>query len=499
MLSKSTRQFVSAIQKSLLLATLYFLLGIAGLQLAIAPGYATAIFPAAGAAFAAVLYGGGRLLPGIWLGSIGINLWVAANHGDLNYKSLLLAAVIGLGSTLQAWIAASLVLHRLKDSWRSLDNDHDIISLLFLSGPLACLISATWGNIALILFHMISAGELFFNWWNWWVGDTIGVLLFAPLSLMVLEWKNPLWKSRFKTVAFPSLMITAGIIAAFVYVSGTESQQFKQHIAERGLVLSNQLRSKLQSYEEIVTAIENLVKTYPNLSFSDFEGFSRQSFVDHPYLQALSWNPVVKSQAREQFETDFGRELQISGFKFTQLDSLGKLIPAEQRNEYIVVQYITPFDKNRDALGFDIASDAVRQAAVRDAIQTGKPVATAPIRLVQEQGSGIGILLLQPVYFDQLTTNRQTASGPETPFGFAVGAFRVAEMLKSQFDKELPKNLALTLEDKGTSGSDGLLYRSGQIPGRQLIMLAWEDDIPFNGRLWHISIYPTPEYMASNR
>ncbi|MFI3187467.1 MAG: hypothetical protein QX198_15955 [Methylococcaceae bacterium] len=44
----------SAILSDLLLAGVYFLFGLAGLQLAIAPGYASAIFPAAGIGFAAI-------------------------------------------------------------------------------------------------------------------------------------------------------------------------------------------------------------------------------------------------------------------------------------------------------------------------------------------------------------------------------------------------------------------------------------------------------------
>ncbi|WP_333874838.1 PAS domain S-box protein [Methylobacter sp.] len=492
---KPSKLTIAALNKSLLLSAIYFLLGIAGLKLAIAPGYATAVFPAAGLAFAAILYEGSRLLPGVWLGSVGINLWVAANHSGLSSESLLTAAIIAAGSTLQAWVAASLVRHRLKDSWRNLDNDRDIILLLFFAGPLACLVSATWANTVLILFHVISSSELFFNWWNWWIGDTIGVLLFAPLTLMVLQRKNPLWKSRFKSVAIPSLIVTAGIIAAFVYVSNIEALRLKQHIAERGLSLSNQLQSTLLSYGEILASVDNLIQTYPNLGLSEFERFSRQSFEHHPDLQALSWNLVLKGEAREKLETDLGKELHINGLKITQRDSSGKLIPADYRDEYVVVRYITPLDKNRDAIAYDIASDTVRYDAIKAAARTGKPSATAPIRLVQEHSPGKGVLLLHPVYLDQRAAHHPNIS----PYGFAVGVFHVEDMLKQLFAKGLPKDLALTIEDKGTSAGNGLLYRSDQVSHPQLSMFAWEDEVPFNGRFWLISLSPTPEYMASNR
>ncbi|MDO8845641.1 hypothetical protein [Methylicorpusculum sp.] len=182
----------------MILAAIYFLLGIAGLQLAIPLGYATAIFPSAGIACAAVLFGGVRLLPGVWIGSAGVNPWIASCQGSLSKEKLLLAATIALGAMLQAWITNFLVRDYLKGAWLRLDDDRDIIQLLFLAGPTACLISASWANVALMLLDMISIDEL----------------LFAPLTLMVLQRKNPLWHYRLKTVAIPSLFVTAVIIAA---------------------------------------------------------------------------------------------------------------------------------------------------------------------------------------------------------------------------------------------------------------------------------------------
>ncbi|MCQ8130269.1 CHASE domain-containing protein, partial [Methylomonas rivi] len=384
------------IKKSFLLASVYFLLGVAGLKLAIQPGYASAVFPAAGVAFAAILYCGYRLLPAVWLGSFAINLWVAATHADLDYRNMLVAAIIGLGSTLQAWVGVRLVRYRLKDAWRNLDNDHDILLFLFLAGPLACLISSAWGNTALLLFRVVSDDEVLFNAWNWWIGDSIGVMLFAPLGLMVLQRSIPLWKSRIKNVALPLFIVTASIIGAFLYVSHTETLRIKQAVADHGRSLSNQLRAKLLSYDEIVSSINNLLQTNPNLHFADFETFTRQTLQDHLDLQALSWNPVVKLADRTHLETELGREMRIKDFAFTQRDAAGQLVPAAQRNEYVVVRYIAPLDKNRHAQGYDIASDTVRKAAILSATRTGKPAATAPIRLVQARDSSAGVLLLRP-------------------------------------------------------------------------------------------------------
>ncbi len=487
------KKLIFSVSRSLLLAALYSLLGVAGLKLAIAPGYATAIFPAAGVACAAVLYGGFQLLPGVWLGSLSINLWIAANQGELDARSVALAVIISLGATLQTWLAVTLARQRVKDSWLTLDNERDIILLLFYVGPIACLISSSCANVALLLFNGISINEVFFNWWNWWIGDSIGVLLFAPLTLMVLQRTDPIWQTRLKTVAIPSLIIIAGIIAAFIYVSNSETQRIKRNIAENGLSLSNQLQAKLSSYREIVASLNNLIQTYPTLNFSEFERFSMPSFGTHHDLQALSWNPVIKAENREKLESEIGSEIHTGGFKLTQRDQSGKLVPAEDRNEYVVVRYITPLETNLNAVGYDIASEGLRLAAIKAATQTGRPTATEPVRLVQEYGSSAGVLLFHPVYLNSLNSSIATQ-----PYGFAVGVFRVEKMLEQLLEKGLPKYMALSLVDT-QAAADGLLYRVGQMPNPKLDEFSWKNEIPFNGRLWHMTAYPTTAYLAANR
>ena len=59
--------------KIALLAALYFVLAKLSLSLAIPPGYATAVWPPAGLALAAVLLEGNRAWPGIWLGAAAVN------------------------------------------------------------------------------------------------------------------------------------------------------------------------------------------------------------------------------------------------------------------------------------------------------------------------------------------------------------------------------------------------------------------------------------------
>ncbi|WNB77399.1 bifunctional diguanylate cyclase/phosphodiesterase [Methylomonas koyamae] len=476
----------------------YFSLGAAGLELAIAPGYASAVFPAAGVAFGAVLCSGYRMLPGVGFGSLALNLWVAGRHGSLDQDGVWVAAAIGSGAVLQAFAAAALVKRFLKDAWHVLDTDKHILLLLLLAGPVSCLVSASVANLALAGFGVISRGELLFNWWNWWIGDSIGTLLFGPMAMIVLQRQNRLRQARIKFVALPALTITAGIVAAFIYVSHTETNRIKQEISAYGSSLNIRLQAKLLAYGDLVESISNLIYAYPRLTFADFERFTRLSFAEHPDLQALSWNPVVRYRDKADFEAAMRNEMQWPDMRISQRDASGKLVPADEREAYVAVRYIAPLDKNRLALGYDIASDELRHAAIAEAVSRNELTASAPLRLVQESGVSNGVLLLHPVYAEAA----QAAAGPfgpKTPSGFAVGVFRIEDMLQHQLAASLPYGLAFRLEDNGAPADNRVLYRYGAPAEADLAEFSWSGEIPFNGRTWLATVYPTREFMAANR
>ena len=73
------------------------------LLLAIPPGYATAIWPPAGIAFAAILLYGARVWPGIVLGSFLVNVWTAFDTTTVVslLTSIALPTSIGMGTALQ--------------------------------------------------------------------------------------------------------------------------------------------------------------------------------------------------------------------------------------------------------------------------------------------------------------------------------------------------------------------------------------------------------------
>ena len=234
MLQDKTSNFYLSI---VVLAAIYSLFGITGLALTSSAGHATAIFPSSGIAFIAVLYFGNRILPGVWLGSIVINLWVSS---DITLNTLSIAMCIAIGSSLQAWLAAYLINCRSNIDWRQLTANVDIGYFLLLGGPIACLVSASWGSYTLLFFDIISINEFTHHWLNWWLGDVGGVILFSPLALLFLLRNNQLWQIRQRFVAVPTLIVIVIVTSAYLYFSDQSFLAWK--ILFLGIVLTSLLQ-----------------------------------------------------------------------------------------------------------------------------------------------------------------------------------------------------------------------------------------------------------------
>lgn len=478
------------------LTVCYFLLGIVGLLFAIPPGYSSPVFPAAAAGFIAVLSLGSRVLPGIWLGSVSINLWVAWGNQDVNLIGLLVASFIGLGSSLQAWVASKLIKNNKRLDWRSLSKKSDIIRFLLLAGPFSCLVSATWGCFTLLIFRTISWTEFLSQWWHWWAGDTIGVILFAPLFLLVMQRRERIWKKRLKYIAIPVLATIFGTVLAFGYVYKNEKSIIKQHVVNVGKPVAYTLESKADEFQTIVDSLASLISVNSDLQYSEFKQFTNPIFKKHPELHALSWNPEVLDENREQFETFMQQQLGLKDFKITQRDDKNQLIAAKRRHSYIPVAYINPLENNMSAIGYDIASNATRVAAITQAKTTGETIATAPLRLVQETGSSAGLLLLVPVKLDNVSSENKALT--HVVDGFSVGVFRIEKMLQHLFEKNFPEGFVIVINDKYAPESNKLLYSSAALKTQVNSEFFWQSEIMFVNRVWQVSVFVTDSYIALN-
>src|SRR3990170_2751040 len=191
------------------IAAVYVLAARLGLQLGAISGFATLVWPPAGIALAALLLGGLRLWPGVFLGAFIANV--------LNGAPIPVALGIAGGNTLEA-LTGAYVLCRLSDYRLSLDRVRDAVALILVAGGVASMVAATIGTASLNLGGLVAPGQLTATWRAWWLGDTMGALLLTP---PILVWSTtPIRKPPTPRLLEACALTLAVVLAAaliFIY------------------------------------------------------------------------------------------------------------------------------------------------------------------------------------------------------------------------------------------------------------------------------------------
>lgn len=159
-----------------LVACVYYLMGFIGIQSAIPPGYATLVWPSSGLALAAAYAYGAKILPGVWLGSFLVNLFV---------RDWTDAMVPATGAVAQAALGGWLMRRYLREGW--MWRSRGLLAFFGIAAAVSW-VNSVWSPILLRLDlpeHPLSAQIR-----TWWVGDAVGACLLTPLLVFLAGEKD---------------------------------------------------------------------------------------------------------------------------------------------------------------------------------------------------------------------------------------------------------------------------------------------------------------------
>lgn len=485
------------------LATVYFITGKLGIFLAIPPGYATAIWPASGIALACVLVCGYRVWPGVLIGSFLVNISTSLTGGSTGeiIQSCLVTLAIGIGASLQA-MAGAFLIRRFAGYPNALTQEKDIILFLFLGGFVAALVNSTIGSSILTISGRVSIDNFWTNWAMWWMGDVLGVIIFAPLLLVWLQPKDEQWSSRRVAISLPITVAFLITTAAVYFESEENSHRLKKDLEQQSKIYSLALMESVTLHLNILQSLGSFYAATPHISRSAFQSFTHHPLANHQGLKALSYNPRISDADRAVFEQGLRQE--AVGLQITELDQNNQLVPASRRTEYVPVQFIEPQAENKKAVGYDVYSNPIRHVAIDRAIETGEMTATAPITLVQEPTDQKGILVFLPIRSIQPTLD---ASQKQTVIsGFTVALFRGNEIVNAALNKFDCKGLVFRLLDETNPYDNQLIFSSDSGIDRPFVLkenglfgrnisLINRTTYGVAGRQWTFEVFPTQEYL----
>ncbi|NEQ40309.1 MAG: hypothetical protein F6K40_30360 [Okeania sp. SIO3I5] len=220
----------------------------------------------------------------------------------------------------------------------------------------------------------------------------------------------------------------------FATIKNLESQKISIEFQSLALDRVHQLEYTIK--EEIIDVLLSLKSFYQSSQEVNREEFKQfvSYFLDKmPSIQALEWVPYVPANEREKYELKAQKD-GYSNFKFTQRNEVGKIIRSRLKAEYFPVYFVEPYQGNEKALGFDLASNLNRLAALKKARDSGEAIATSKIQLVQKTENTDGFLIFQAIYQKQ-SINNSIADFRKNLQGFVVGVFSIKELFEKSLDE----------------------------------------------------------------
>ncbi len=192
-------------------------------------------WPVSGIAVTALILGGVRLWPGVYLG------WMLAfpSTGNLDHAlsmGIVPTLLMPVGPVLASVAAAAFVR---KHFWRHTEHfdfrlrSRRLLLVLFVAGPGAALISAASSVISTYYFVGSSADEALAIFLAIWSFDSLGVLLVGTVGIFAVKRVRQLYNERYQHVLLP-LIIGAGVFVAFFswLMSELDREALASHRAE---------------------------------------------------------------------------------------------------------------------------------------------------------------------------------------------------------------------------------------------------------------------------
>jgi len=253
-------------------------------------------------------------------------------------------------------------------------------------------------------------------------------------------------------------------LAARSWEQRAASGQFEKECAH----VEHAVREAFEHSRSQLITLGSFWEIHTQPSASEFRTLTHRVLEESPYLLGIAWATRLDSKSLARWEQQASHEL---GFPIQTKDTNSNLVSLD-RDEFYPLRLAEPLTRNQHAIGYDLATNPPRIAAIRLAARLNKPVITEPVRFMPGTSSGHGMILITPL--------------PGAPAGqsFLLAAIRPELLLRAALQSEASRGLTVFLRDRDSGENAGRHSTSQQPPTTLRYVRSWR----FAEREWQIDI-----------
>ncbi|HEX2540832.1 MAG TPA: ATP-binding protein [Caldimonas sp.] len=353
-----------------------------GLVVALPAGQASPLHAGAGVALACVLVYGRRMLPGVGLGSLLASFALGTLHGAADGAALASAMATALGAVLQAAAGAALV-QRLVRQPLTLTLPAEV-AMFVVACTVSSLVAPSVATAAMVGLGAVAPDAVAVLWTTCWIGELAGLLIGTPIVLTLIGWPRSQWAPRRLPVGLTMTLVLVFLVLGIVQASRWRDERlrtsFGHEAASASLILAAQLREPLRALE----ALHGVFSVSQAPSRTDLK-LATQGWLKDQGVRTMGWG--------ERVRRDDGPPFGIAGSRASGADS-------------VVLRYLEPGPDGDLAPGTTALSVPAARAAVAEAIDSGRPAATAGFPLLRQPGGAparMGVAVYQALYDGEAT------------------------------------------------------------------------------------------------
>jgi diguanylate cyclase (GGDEF)-like protein len=261
--------------------------------------------------------------------------------------------------------------------------------------------------------------------------------------------RGVLASAKGRTIVAASVILVSGLAATFALRMLSErmiAADMQRRFSADAADISTAIGERLRTHAEVLVSMQGL---YASIGRVDRAQFRR--YIDvldlsrrYPEFQALQSLRRVGPEGLDGFVAEVRGD--------TSVDAGGQpeftVRPPGKRASHNIVEFVEPMRGNEDALGFDAGANPVQLDSLRRAAETGRIVATPPVKLVQDTSGGLGFVLRAPIYRTgepaQTTSQRIAASR-----GFVASVYRMNDLMRGVLDPRTLQQMQVQIVDRG--------------------------------------------------